>query len=86
MLFRALLASGPIGMRKVDGRRTPSQRPADPIDLAARDDTVTPPGTAPRRIPTQTATAPDQVAAHHTGSRFRRDLGTGGAELWVVAQ
>jgi transposase-like protein len=35
MLFWALLASGQISMRKVDGWQTLSQRPADPIDLAA---------------------------------------------------
>jgi putative transposase len=35
MLFWALLASGQIGMRKVDGWRTLVERLADPIDLAA---------------------------------------------------
>ena len=36
MLFRALLASGQIGMRKVDGWRTLDQPPArSSIDLAA---------------------------------------------------
>jgi putative transposase len=36
MLFRALLASGQITMRKVDGRPTPAARPTDAvIDLAA---------------------------------------------------
>jgi putative transposase len=35
MLFWALLASGQISMRKVDGWQTLVERPADPIDLAA---------------------------------------------------
>jgi putative transposase len=35
MLFWALLASGQISMRKVDGWQTLIERPADPIDLAA---------------------------------------------------
>jgi hypothetical protein len=37
MLFWALLASGPINMRKVDGWQTLAIKPIDqPIDLAAR--------------------------------------------------
>jgi hypothetical protein len=36
MLFWALLASGQINMRKVDGRTTLAKKPIDqPIDLAA---------------------------------------------------
>jgi hypothetical protein len=36
MLFWALLASGQITMRKIDGWQTPTQKLADkPIDLAA---------------------------------------------------
>jgi putative transposase len=35
MLFWALLASGQISMRKVDGWQTLTEQPADPIDLAA---------------------------------------------------
>jgi putative transposase len=35
MLFWALLASGQISMRKVDGWQTLADRPTDPIDLAA---------------------------------------------------
>jgi len=36
MLFWALLASGQITMRKVEGRRTLADRPSDqPIDLAS---------------------------------------------------
>ena len=35
MLFWALLASGQISMRKIDGWQTLAEQPADPIDLAA---------------------------------------------------
>ena len=53
MLFWALLASGQINMRKVDGWQTLSTKLIDqPIDLAARNDTFMLPEIAPRRIPT----------------------------------
>jgi len=43
MLFWALLASGQIVMRKVDGWPTLSEKPSDPIfDLAARSDNLKP--------------------------------------------
>jgi hypothetical protein len=42
MLFWALLASGQISMRKVDGWQTLATKPIDqPIDLAALSDSVT---------------------------------------------
>lgn len=41
MLFWALLASGQINMRKVDGWQTLATKPIDqPIDLAAWNDTL----------------------------------------------
>src|ERR1019366_5547728 len=53
MLFWALLASGQINMRKVDGWQTLSTKPIDqPIDLAACNDTFMLPEHAPHRIPT----------------------------------
>jgi hypothetical protein len=48
MLFWALLASGQINMRKVDGWQTLAAKPIDqPIDLAAWNDTFMLPETAP---------------------------------------
>src|ERR1019366_6326696 len=53
MLFWALLASGQINMRKVDGWQTLTTKPIDqPIDLAASNDTFMLPEIAPHRIPT----------------------------------
>jgi hypothetical protein len=61
-LFWALLASGQINMRKVDGWQTLSTKPIDqPIDLAARNDTFMLPENAPHRIPTAFRTAPSET-------------------------
>jgi hypothetical protein len=61
-LFWALLASGRINMRKVDGWQTPATSPIDqPIDLAAWSDTISCPETAPRKIPTTSRPAPSSI-------------------------
>ena len=55
----ALLASGQISMRKVDGWNTLATKPTDqPIDLNARNDKIMLPGNTPYRIPTAFPTAP----------------------------
>ena len=55
MLFWALLASGQINVRKVDGWQTLAERPTiQCIDLAARRDNVTPPETTAASISTST--------------------------------
>ena len=65
MLFWALLASGQINMRKVDGWQTLATTTIDqPIDLAASIDNVML-EIAPHRIPTQSATAPPPVESAH---------------------
>jgi hypothetical protein len=59
MLFWALLASGQINMRKVDGWQTLATKPINqPIDLAAWNDTFMLPEIAPHRISTTSRTAP----------------------------
>jgi Transposase, Mutator family len=59
MLFWALLASGQINMRKVDGWQTLATTTIDqPIDPAAWLDNLMSLEIAPHRIPTQAATAP----------------------------
>src|SRR5207253_10108452 len=51
MLFWALLASGQINMRKVDGWQTLATKPIDqPIDLAAGSDTFNVSEIAPRQF------------------------------------
>src|SRR5207244_32723 len=61
MLFWALLASGQINMRKVDGWQTLATKPIDqPIDLAACNDTFMLPEIAPHRISTTSRTAPPE--------------------------
>ena len=67
MLFWALLASGQITMRKVDGWQTLAQKLADkPIDLAA--DPISSPDRRPRQsIPTQIATVPALVGHQCVG-------------------
>jgi hypothetical protein len=53
MLFWALLASGQINMRKVDGWQTLATKPIDqPIDLAAWSDSFTLLGDLAAQIPT----------------------------------
>ena len=57
MLFWALLASGQINIRKVDGWQTLAVKPSNqPIDLA--NDIFMFPEDAPRPIPTTSRTAP----------------------------
>jgi hypothetical protein len=59
MLFWALLASGQINMRKVDGWQTLATKPIDqPIDLAAWAATFMLSEIAPNPIPTAFRTAP----------------------------
>ena len=75
MSFWALLASGQINMRKVDGWQTLATKPIDqPIDLAARNDTFMLPEIAPHRIPTQRAPAPgtDGVPEKQKTAIFRK--------------
>jgi hypothetical protein len=61
MLFWALLASGQINMRKVDGWQTLATKLIDQtIDLAARNGTFMLPGFAPRRIRTKRRAASKQ--------------------------
>src|SRR4029079_11777668 len=51
MLFWALLASGQINMRKVDGWQTLATKPINqPIDLAARNDIVKSPEAVSRQF------------------------------------
>jgi hypothetical protein len=58
MLSWALLASGLINTRKLDGWQTLALKLIDqPIDLAARNDTLMLPKIAPRRIPITPAAA-----------------------------
>jgi len=58
MLFWALLASGQINMRKVDGWQTLATKLIDqPIDLAARNDTFMLPEIASHQIPTKSRAA-----------------------------
>jgi hypothetical protein len=60
MLLWAMLASGEINMRKVDGWLTFATKLIDqPIDLAACADTLMLPDMAPR-IPTMFATVPSR--------------------------
>jgi hypothetical protein len=59
MLFWALLASGQITMRKVDGWRSLAEKPSDQIiDLAAWGGNIVTREIAPNSIPTQIATPP----------------------------
>ena len=67
MLFWALLASGQINMRKVDGWQTLTVKPSNqPIDLAARNDTFMFPENVPRPIPTTSRTAPTGLSSGDT--------------------
>ena len=62
LLLWALLASGLITMRKVDGWQTLARKLADQItDLAARSDSLTRPKT-PQQIPTQLAMGPSAIS------------------------
>ena len=59
MLFWALLASGQITMRKIDGWQTITTKFIDqPIDLVASSDNLTPPEIASQQIPTNFTTPP----------------------------
>jgi hypothetical protein len=64
MLFWALLASGQINMRKVDGWQTLAVKPSNqPTDLAALNDTFMFPEKALRPIPTTSRTPPNRSRA-----------------------
>src|ERR1700730_7586258 len=72
MLFWALMASGQIAMRKVDGWRSPAERHSDQtIDLAASSSNLVPSEITPKQFPTTSATAP----ANGKRSPQRRDRG-----------
>jgi hypothetical protein len=74
MLFWALLASGQINMRKVDGWQTLATPPiAQPIELAARNYNFMLPGERPHQIPTTFRTAPPPYMSFHLqNSRVKR--------------
>ncbi len=73
MLFWALLASGQITMRKVDGWRSRNETPSDQtIDLAAYSGNLVMLEIAPKSIPTQIATAPRSRRCCTHSSRDRR--------------
>src|SRR5580704_12983506 len=75
ILFWALMASGQIAMRKVDGWRSPAERPSDQaIDLAASSSNLVPteiaPNTLPRlHLPPENARLNDKTEAVHRINR-----------------
>ena len=78
MLFWALMASGQIAMRKVDGWRSPAERHSDQtIDLAASSSNLVPTEITPNNfqplprlhLPTENARLNDETEAVHRINR-----------------